>query len=119
MTALPILETYIKDYIVANGGFVSLHTGLPTNANEVAGGSYARRPVAYSVAGSEPTVMTNTAMVEFAVATADWGVVTHYAIHSAATGGNMIARTELADPKNITVGDVVRFAPGDLIVRID
>ena len=112
-------EGYIADYIIANGIKVSLHTGDPSGGNEVVGGAYARADVTFEKSGSEPTILTNTAIVEFPVATANWGTITHAAIQSAAIGGNMIAKFAVSAPKAIASGDVARFLTGEIDVVVD
>jgi hypothetical protein len=116
--ATAFLEDLIADLVDANGGWVSLHTANPPGS-EVAGGAYARQAVAYSRAGTEPTVLSNNAIIEFPVATADWGVITHIGLWDAAVAGNLIARKTVAVPKEIKIGDVARFLVGDLDVTIN
>lgn len=112
--ATAFLEGYIADYVIANGVYISLHTGLPTSGNEVTGGSYARRPVVFTKSGSEPTLITNNALVEFAVASAAWGTISHFAVMSALTVGNMLIRKAVVTPKVIAIGDVARFLAGEI-----
>lgn len=117
--ATAFLEGYIAGYIIANGGYMSLHTGNPSGGNEVAGGSYARAAVTFTKSSSEPTLLTNNAIVEFPVATAVWGVISHAAIMSAPTGGNMLARFAVNAPKSIGIGDVARFLAGDVDISVN
>lgn len=117
--ATAFLEGYIADYIIANGIRMSLHTGNPTTGNEVVGGAYARAAVTFSKSSSEPTLLTNTAIVEFPVATAAWGTISHAAIMSATTGGNMLARFPVNTPKAIAIGDVARFLAGDIDLTVN
>lgn len=112
------LEGMIADVIDAEGNWVSLHTANPPGS-EVVGGSYSRQPVTYSRSGSEPTVMSNDTIIEFPVASADWGVVTHVGIWDSAVGGNMVARKDIDTPKDIKIGDVSRFLVGELTVAIN
>lgn len=116
--ATPFLEGAIRDIITASP-YVGLHTGDPSGANEVTGGSYARVSVSFNSSGSEPTVLTNSAIVEFPVAMADWGVITHIAVYSAIAAGNRLVKSAVVTPKNIVNGDIVRFNPGDLVIEID
>lgn len=117
--ATAFLEGVIADYIIANGGYISLHTANPTSGNEVVGGAYARSAVTFNKSASEPTLMTNTAVVEFPVATAAWGTITHAAIMSAPTLGNMLARFPVNTPKTIAIGDVARFLAGDIDLMVN
>lgn len=117
--ATAFLEGYIADYLIANGGYMSLHTGDPTAGNEVTGGSYTRSAVAFAKSGSEPTALTNTGIVEFPVATVAWGNITHAAIQSAAVAGNMLVKFPVAVAKTIGIGDVARFLIGDIDITVN
>lgn len=98
------------------GRFVSLHTGIPTGGNEVAGGAYARQAATFVDAGSDPTVASNNANIEFPVATAGWGTVTYVGIYSASVAGSLIAYQLLDTAKVIDTDDVFRFKTGMLTV---
>lgn len=100
-----------------NTVFVSLHTGVPTSGNEVAGGSYTRMPYAYSKAGADPTIASNNAVIQFPVATATWGTITHMAFWTAATAGTLLATQALTASKIIDIDDVARFPTGNLKVQ--
>jgi len=103
------------------GRFVSLHTADPgnTGASEVSGGAYARQSVTFVQTGANPTVAANNAVVEFPVATANWGTLTHFGVWSAATGGTYLGGDELETAKAINVDDVARFLAGYLQVVAD
>ena len=101
----------------------SWHVGLFTSApgeagggTEVSGGSYARQAVTFSVTGD---TASNTGLVEFPIATADWGTITHMAIFDAASGGNQIAYAALTTPRTINTGDILQFPIGDIDVTLN
>lgn len=99
--------------------YVALFTAAPSDAGggtEVSGGSYARKAVAFTVSGN---LATNSAAVEFAVATADWGTITDIAVFDAVSGGNMIAYATLTAAKTISSGDVLRVPANDLDITMD
>jgi hypothetical protein len=99
--------------------YLGLFTTAPGEAGggtEVSGGSYARQSVTFSVSGN---LATNTAALEFPVATADWGTITHVAVYDASSGGNQIAYAALSTSKTIATGDVLRVPAGDLDVTLD
>jgi hypothetical protein len=91
--------------------YVALFTADPTDANatagEVTGGAYARQTIAFSA----PTngVFTNSGIVTFPTATANWGTITHFAIYDAATVGNLLVYGVLSTPKQVLSGDVFKF----------
>jgi hypothetical protein len=99
--------------------YLGLFTTAPGEAGggtEVSGGSYARQSVTFSVSGN---LATNTAALEFPVATADWGTITHVAVYDASSGGNQIAYAALSTSKTIATGDVLRVPAGDLDITLD
>ena len=99
--------------------YVGLFTSDPTDAGsgtEVAGGSYAR--VAVTFGAPSNGVSTNSAAVEFAQATANWGTVSHIGIHDALTTGNLLFHTALDTSKTIETGDIFKIAIGSLSVTL-
>ena len=99
--------------------YIGLFTAAPSDAGggtEVSGGSYARKSVAFTVSGN---LATNSAAVEFDVATADWGTITDMAVFDAVSGGNMIAYATLTAAKTISNGDVFRVPANDLDITMD
>jgi hypothetical protein len=99
--------------------YIGLFTSDPGEAQggtEVSGGSYVREDVTFTVSGD---TATNSAAIEWPVATANWGTITHIAVYDALTGGNQIAYAALTISKTISTGDVIRIPAGDLDVTLD
>lgn len=99
--------------------YIGLFTSDPGEASggtEVSGGSYVREAVTFTVSGD---TATNSAAVEWPVATASWGTITHVAVYDALSGGNQIAYAALTASKTIASGDVLRIPAGDLDVTLD
>lgn len=99
--------------------YIGLFTAAPGEAGggtEVSGGSYARKAVTFTVSGN---TASNSANVEFDVATASWGTITHVAVFDASTAGNQIAYAALSTAKAIGSGDVLRINAGDLDITLD
>jgi hypothetical protein len=63
---------------------------LLTTAGEVAGNGYTREPVTFEYADDGVTV-ANTANVQWAEATGNWGTITAINIYDAATAGNLLS----------------------------
>jgi len=97
-------------------GLFTTDPGEASGGTEISGGAYARKAVTFSVTGD---TATNTAAVEFDVATASWGTITHIAVFDASTGGNQIAYAALTTSKTIATGDVLRVPAGDLDITLD
>lgn len=107
------------------GIYAALFTAAPTGAGggtEVSGGSYQRMPIGAMLVtptdGTNPTQASNTGTMEWPVATADWGTITHGAIFDQPTGGNMLDFSQLDNAKQILNGDVFRYQPGKLRVSL-
>lgn len=95
--------------------YLALYTTATTDAGggtEVTGGSYARAAVSFAApvdgVGSNAATLTFNNMP---------GVtVTHAALMSAVTGGNMLLHGPLISPKTIAIGDSITIAIGDVDV---
>lgn len=102
--------------------YLSLHTADPgaagSQANEVAGGGYARLSLAgkMSAADSEG-ISVNTVVLNVGTATADWGTVTHLAVADAPTGGNLLWPGVPATPRTITAGQPFQIPVGQFRLR--
>jgi hypothetical protein len=99
--------------------YVGLFTSDPTDAGsgtEVSGGSYARVAVTFGAPSNGTS--TNSAAVEFAQATANWGTVSHIGIHDASSAGNLLYHTALDTSKTIETGDIFKIAIGSLSVTL-
>jgi len=82
---------------------------------------YARVVATFVVAPDQPdgsSAMWNPAVLQFQVASAAWGVLTHCGIHDALTGGNLLASGPLAASKTVDIGDAVRFQANTLLVGL-
>lgn len=120
---------------------VALFTAVGNDAGagftEVAGGGYARAPVARSLAAFSGTQgagsvtassganlagadSTNNADLTFLQPTADWGQVVGFGLYDAAAGGNLWLFDTLAAPKTVQAGDSPpRFPAGTLGLTLD
>lgn len=114
------LEDQLRKHLFRTGSFtkpaalhVSLHTADPTDAAsgaEVSGGSYARvqrdpLDANWSAASATDGITKNVASITFPTPTANWGVVTHFAIWDAASAGNMLCHGQLGTSKTVNNGD--------------
>lgn len=110
--------------------FVSLHTGDPgvdgQTANEVSGGSYARKSTSGSDwnAGTtaDPSVVTNANAITFVTATGSWGTVTHFGLWttvSGTTAAEFIGASSLSASQAIASTNTASFAAGALTHSLD
>jgi hypothetical protein len=117
--------------------YVGLLTAAPSDTGggtEVTGGSYARVTVASSLAnwagtqsagsttastGSSGTTSNNNP-ITFPAPTANWGVVTHFGVYDATSGGNLLFWAALTASKTINNGDAApSYAAAQLTFQID
>ena len=100
--------------------YLGLFTANPdedgSGATEISGNGYARKSVSFTASGN---LATNSAAVEFDVATGSWGTISHVAVFDASSGGNQIAYAALTTSKAIDTDDVLRFPAGDVDITLD
>ena len=118
-----VLKTAV--YTPPTNIYVALFTAAPSDTGggtEVTGGSYARVACnAWDAAtAASPSLAQNTGAVNFATPSAGWGLVTHFALFDAISGGtNLLGWGALGTPKTINSGDAVSFSAGALDVTQD
>jgi len=112
-------------YTKPTGIYIALFTAAPSDSGggtEVAGGSYARVGVGPSDATwSAPSggdgQTSNVGVITFPAPTANWGLVTHFAIYDAVSAGNILYHGALTQSKTINNGDAApNFPAGTLTV---
>ena len=128
MAKSDFLENEIIKHIFRTGSFTkptALYVALFTAAPSDAGGgtevttsatNYARvdhPPLDANWAATSGTdgKTSNATAITFGVPSGNWGQVTHFALFSAVTGGNMLYWGALTDPKNVNTGDPAPVFP--------
>lgn len=88
--------------------------------SEPADPAYARVAVATGNAtwGTNGGYLTNLGDVDFGVADADWGTPDHYALCTSASGGDVFAYGELANPQLIAADDAVTLPAGGIVLAL-
>ncbi|MBG9736282.1 hypothetical protein [Paenibacillus alvei] len=102
--------------------YLALYTSDPTPADtgtEVSGGGYKRMPISFAAPAIESGKQTvkNAADVEFPIANADWGLVTHIGLRTAESGGNLLWSAPVPNPRTIQSGDKPKFLKDGTLVR--
>ena len=102
--------------------YVALFTVTPNstgNGTEVTGGAYARVACNTWVAATaaDPSVVSNTAEIDFPTATASWGSVVAFGLFSASTAGTMYAYGTCT--KTINNGDTAKFLASQLTLSLN
>jgi hypothetical protein len=123
-----------QSYPAPSNLYIGLFTAAPSDSGggtEVSGGSYARVTYAASLAnwaGTQSSGSTtassgtggatsNNNAVTFPAPSANWGVVTHWGIFDAASGGNLLYHGALSTSKTVNNGDAApSFAAGALVL---
>jgi len=107
------------------GLWVALYTTTPTDTapgvEPVSTVGYARVAATFVAAPDQldgSSAMWNSTVLQFPVASDDWGIVTHCGVCDAATAGNMLAWGQLATQKQVDLGDAVRFAVNQLMIGL-
>lgn len=105
--------------------YVALYTGDPTDAglttDEADYTSYARVAVARTSGGwtiADDNV-SNTAAITFPEATGGTNTITHFAILTAATAGDMLFSGALTSSLAVSTGITPEFAAGALDINVD
>lgn len=100
---------------------IALYTATPGETGggtEVSGGSYARQAVAAAnwsaVSAGEPSIIDNTAVIQFPTATASWGTITSVGVRDALSAGNLLYFGALVASKVVDNGDTFKFNIGAL-----
>jgi len=116
------LENKVLDHVLGTTSYTmpaTVYIGLSTasfnddnSGTEISGGSYARQSISFDAAASGTT--DNTSAVDFPVATANWGTVSHYGLFDASSGGNLLVHGAFASSKTVETGDVLRIGAGEL-----
>lgn len=129
------LENGLVDFILRNQALTlpanlhfALFTAAPSDSGggtEVSGGNYARVSVARSLANFAGTqsagsttastgtggVTSNNNAITFPAPNANWGVVTHWGVFDASSGGNLVFHGALQTSKTVNNGDAAPSFP--------
>lgn len=109
-------ENFILTQLMT-GAWISLHLGVADPSNEVVGGNYNR--IAYgpfTIVAGDPSQASNTNLIEFPIASADWGFIVSFGVNPLAAAGNLNLYGILPSPREVLNGDTARFPPGTLII---
>ncbi len=123
-------EDEVLDHLFGKGDYVPpvIYVGLSkqhpgddgAELREPAGNGYARVPTTeadWNVAAGG--VLDNANAITFPSAVGDWGTLTHFALFDSAAAGHLLAHGALAHAQTIVGGDAVRFAVGNISIRLD
>lgn len=63
-------------------------------------------------------VVTNTAAIDFAESTAEWGTMTHFVIYDALTEGNLLMYGELSASRKVEAATIMTIKLGSLNLSV-
>lgn len=106
---------------VAGNFYAALYVSDPTDADvgtEATFGSYARIPIVRSAGGFtiSGADITNAALITYLASTGTPNTITHLAIRTALTGGDIVHQGKLENPILVENGDIVKFEIGNFKV---
>ena len=110
-----ILDDDLKTATVYLALFDASPTDTGSLANECTGTDYARVEITFGD-DADGRSISNTAIVEFAVAGGDWGTLTHFGIADAAADGALKWWVPLDPEKTIDDGDQLKCPVGNLTI---
>ena len=106
-------------YTTKSDVYLALFISDPTKDNtgiEVVGESYTRQKIAFNVPASGVTA--NSAQIDFATATSNWGFVGWVGIFDNPVSGNLLYFTALESTKEILTGDQFRVGVDKLNLQL-
>lgn len=129
-SASDYLENLLLNQIVgkspSESRYIALLTAAPDDADT---GSTIVEPVAMNYARITTTAaswntasggsVSNAAILTSNVASGDWGEITHWAVCTAATAGEVLVWGEVTVPKTVLTEDSFSFGAGALIIIMD
>lgn len=106
--------------------WVALYTSVPSSVSSgqelgvgATASGYARLGFPHFSASSGGVTRSNTACIFPQVPAGNWGTVYGVGIFDAATNGNRISQASLSYPLEVSSGDTISFAAGDISLSLD
>jgi hypothetical protein len=105
--------TYTSPTTIYAALFTAVTDAEAGTGTEVTGGSYARQTVAFGAPSNGAG--SNSGLITFPTATANWGTVTHASLADAVSGVNHLSIIKaLAASKVVNTDDIFRFPIGNI-----
>ena len=89
-----------------------------TGATEPSGSANYARVKLETLGEPAGGVITNTAAVSFDESTANWGVMSHFVIYDALSGGNLLMFDTLSAARNVESATIVTIKAGSLTLTL-
>ena len=88
------------------------------NVSEPASGAGYTRMKIENLTTPTEGLITNSQMISFPESTASWGVITHFVIFDAASGGNLLMYGAFADKRTVEDGTVLTIKANHLELSV-
>lgn len=103
--------------------YIGLATSEPTYEGVCAGepstnGTNYERVLLANLSAPTDGIVKNTAAISFNESITDWGVITHYAVFDAKTGGNLLFYGKLSMNRTIEPNTVLTIKTGELSIQL-
>lgn len=130
MTAINIMSNYIEDallnHLLRNTAHTptgnvylalySVEPGESGGGTELSGGGYTRMQCpSFTIEGSSAT---NSAEIQFPIATSNWSAPMYMGIIDASSGGNLLFYGELTNPVTVNANDTFKISTGSLVIAL-
>lgn len=111
----------ILDSIAASTVYLALATAAQVTLDgtvngEVTGGGYVRIAMPFNAAAA--AAKTNSGIVDFGVATTNWGTITNFAICSGVSGNNALAYGALGSSITVNSGQSAQVRAGQISLTL-
>lgn len=117
--AASLLNTSLRSGTYYLALFLTDPTAAATGT-EASGGGYARKVITFDaptlVSGRQQ--VTNTAVVDYGVITADIGTVSYWGVFDSQSGGNLLWFGSFARGKNVLNGDAITVEAGAITCNL-
>ena len=122
-----LLNNFFKGaaYTPATTTYLALYTSNPQETDvgveiSVTGTGYARQAITWGTVTTDSgyIAIKNSADINYSAATIDWGLITHFGIRDASTGGNLLAYGPVEVSANITAGNEYSILANNMIIRL-
>lgn len=121
-----ILNYFFRNQTVAQPTrvYLALYINDPTDEDtgmEVSGTGYERQQVTFGTPtqSGEKGLITNNQKIEFPIAGADWGNISHWGIRTSQIGGNLLCKGNFSRTENVQNGNRFTIETGNLQVTME
>ena len=110
------------DFLLRDSGtvYIALYTATPSDSGggtEVNAGGYTRKVVTFDVASNGAT--SNSIVVDWLPSGADYGTITHAAVHAHLTNDDIIYHKNIKTSRLVEDGVPFSFETGDIVITED